>query len=206
MTEQAFILRVDEMARRLEVQPPKVKIAPGRGRDGLRVRVTGWVLRATPRTLTELSDAEIEFAIAHAMIARIEPGQRKPHLVAAPFAALTFIGVIILVFGQQRFLENFYLGYGILFGLMVVGYVAGMFVSIAVEEAARSRVIGEALNMTGNASAAETYLIRSKTDHLLTGRRRLGAPDRDQLNQQLDALKDAARRLGLSYYPVGMSD
>lgn len=206
MTEQSFILRVEEMARRLEVQPPRVRVAPGRGRDGLRVRVTGWVLRATPRTLTELSDAEIEFAIAHAMIARIEPGQRKPHLVAAPFALLTLIGVMIIVFGQEHFTENFYLGYGILFCLMLVGYVAGMFVSIAVEEAARGRVIGEALNMTGNASAAETYLIRSKTDHLLTGRRRLGAPDRDQLDQQLGALKDAARRLGLSYHPVGMSD
>jgi hypothetical protein len=75
-----------------------------------------------------------------------------------------------------------------------------------VEEQGRKQVLGQALIFTGNASAAETYIIRCKTDHLLSGKRRLASVDRDQLDQQLDALRNAARSLGLSYVPAGFSD
>jgi hypothetical protein len=206
MTEQQFIYKVEAIARRLEVQPPRIRIAPSKGRDALRVRLSGWTLRTTPRALAELSEAEMDFGLAVAFMARLEPDQRKPHWVISPFLATTFIGVCVLSFGRDSFLDQFWLGFGVLFGLMVLGYIAGMFVSLAVDERARQRVLGEALNITGNASAAETYLIRCKTDHLLFGRRRLASTDRDQLDQQLDALRAAAAKLGLSYIPVGLTD
>lgn len=206
MTEQQFVHKVEAMSRRLDVQPPRIKIAPAKGRDALRVRVQGWTLRTTPRALSELSEAELEFGIALAFMMRLEPDQRKPHWVAAPFLSTTFIGVCILSFARDSFLDRFWFGFGILFGLMLLGYIVGMFVSLAVEEQTRERVLAEALNMTGNASAAETYLIRCKTDHLLFGRRRLASTDRDQLDQQLGALREAASRLGLSYSPIGLTD
>lgn len=206
MTEQEFVQRVELMSRRLEVQSPKIKIAPAKGRDALRVRLSGWTLRVTTRTLSELSDAEIQFGITLAFLSRLEPNQKRPLLVVAPFASLTFIGLAIVTLARESFVERFYLGFAILFGLMVIGYVAGMFISVAVDENARSQILGEALNLTGNASAAETYLIRCKTDHLLSGRRKLASIDRDQLEDQLDALKAAARRLGLSYVPAGFGD
>lgn len=206
MTEQEFVRRVEALSVRMEVKPPRVRVSPARGKDALRIRIQGWTVRTTPRTLEELTDAEIEFGLALAMAARLEPGQRQPHWVAAPFATLTFIGVTILYFWRDSFLDQFWLGYAILFGLMLVGYVAGMFVAYFVEERARVRVIGEALNLTGNASAAQAYLIRCKTDYVMSGRRRLASSDRDQLAEQLQALARAAYGLGLSYTPVRFSD
>jgi len=202
MTEQEFIRRVGELCRRLEVKPPRVRIAPAKGTDSLRIRLQGWTVRTTPRTLAELTDAEIDFGLALAMTGRLEPGQRQPHLVAAPYLALSFIGIIILHFKQEAFLDSFWTGFGVMFGLMIVGYVAGMYISYRLNERARMRVIGEALTLTGNASAAQTYIIRCQTDHVITGRRRLGGAERDQLELQLQALHEASRSLGLSYSPV----
>ena len=206
MTEQEFLRRVEGLCRRLEVKPARVKISPARGKDSLRIRLQGWTIRTTPRTLAELTEAEIDFGLALAIAARLEPGQKQPHIVAAPYAALSFIGIIILHFQQEVFIDHFWTGFGIMFGLMVTGYLAGMWISRRIDENARMRVIGEALNLTGNASAAQTYIIRCQTDHVVTGRRRLAAVDRDQLELQLEALAMAASSLWLNYSKVAFSD
>lgn len=194
------------MACRLEVQPPKVRIGQASGRDALRIRLTGWTIRTTPRALAELSLAELDFGLALAFMSRLEPDQKKPHWVVAPFLGTTFSGFSIVFFGRASFVDQFWVGFMVLFGSMVVGYVGSLFVSAGVSNRAKQRVLSEALNITGNASAAETYLIRCKTDHLLFGQRRLASADREQLDQQLDALHVAAGRLGLSYVPVGLND
>jgi hypothetical protein len=206
MTEQEFVRRVQELSRRLEVKPPRIRVAPPRDREGIRISLQGWTMRTTSRTLAELTDAEIDFGMALAMSARLEPGQKKPHWVIAPFTVLTFIGLIVIYFKQADLVENFWIGFGILFGLMVVGYVAGAFVSIYVDELAKTAVISEALNLTGNASAAQSFIIRCKTDYITSGRRKFKSADRDQLAEQLDTLAKAARSLGLAYSPVRFSD
>ncbi len=206
MTEHEFVLKVEAMARRLELKAPRVKVAPMRGRDALRVVISGWTIRISPRGLAELTANEIDFAIAYAFMVRLRNVGVRPVMSVIPFCALTFIGFVILHFGQKRFVDNFWLGYGILLGLMVIGYLVGVYMSLRAAEDGRADLISQALLLTGNASAAETFLIRSRTDHVLANARRLASADRERLADQLDALDQAARRLGLSYTSVGNFD
>lgn len=203
MTEQDFALRVAQLARRLEVSHPRIRVVSARGRDALRIRVSGWTVRVSEKALSELTDAEIEFGLALAVCMRLRGIFMRPAYVWAPWLLTTFIGFCIVYLGQISFLDRFWLGFGILFGCMLVGYAGSILVSASLDDKVLREQIGEALSLTGNASAAETYLIRCGTDHLLAARSKLGSGDRSQLDTQLEALRFAASRLGLSYRSVG---
>lgn len=203
MTEQTFVQRVELLARRLEVTTPRVKVNSSRGRDALRIRVTGWTVRISEKALAELTDAEIDFGLALAVCTRLRGIYLRPVYVWAPWLGATFIGFCVIYFAQVSFLERFWLGFGILFGSMLIGYAGSILVSASLDDKVLREQISEALSLTGNASAAETYLIRCGTDHLLSVRRKLKTNDRSQLDTQLEALRYAASRLGLSYRSVG---
>lgn len=203
MTEQAFAQRAELLARRLEVSTPRIRVTSVRGRDALRIRVTGWTVRVSEKALSELTDAELDFGLALAMCTRLRGVFLRPAYVWAPWLISTFLGLCILVLAQVSFLERFWVGFGIMFGAMLVGYAGSILVSASLDDQVLREQIGEALSLTGNASAGETYLIRCGTDHLLSVRSRLRSGDRSQLDTQLEALRYAASRLGLSYRSVG---
>lgn len=203
MTEQTFAQRVEELARRLEVSTPRVRVNSARGRDALRIRVTGWTVRISEKALNELTDAELDFGLALAICTRLRGIFMRPIYVLAPWVIATFIGFCVVYFAQVSFLERFWLGFGIMFGSMLVGYAGSILVSASLDDQVLREQIGEALSLTGNASAAETYVIRCGTDHLLSVRRKFKSNDRSQLDTQLEALRYAASRLGLSYRSVG---
>jgi len=203
MTEQAFVQRVEHLARRLETSIPRVRVVSARGRDALRIRISGWTVRVPEKALTDLTDAEIEFGLALAFCMRLRGIFMRPAYVWAPWLVTSFIGFCIVYLAQMSFLDRFWAGFGVMFGSMLVGYVGSILVSTALDDRVLREQISEALSLTGNASAAETYLIRCGTDHLLVASRRLGSGDRSNLDTQLQALRHAATRLGLSYRSAG---
>lgn len=203
MTEQTFAMRVEQLARRLDVSTPRVRVTSARGREALRIRITGWTVRISEKALAELTEAEVDFGLALAVCMRLRGIFLRPAYVAAPWIIASFIGFCVLYFAQISFLDRFWLGFGIMFGSMLLGYAGSILVSASLDDKILREQIGEALSLTGNASAAETYLIRCGTDHLLAARRKFKGTDRSQLDTQLEALRYAASRLGLSYRSVG---
>jgi hypothetical protein len=203
MTEQEFVQRVEHLARRLETSIPRVRVVSSRGREALRIRVSGWTVRVSEKALTDLTEAEIDFGLALAFCMRLRGIFLRPAYVWAPWLVTTFIGFCIVLLGQVSFVDRFWMGFGIMFGSMLVGYAGSILVSASLDDRVLREQISEALSLTGNASAAETYLIRCGTDHLLAARRSLGSSDRSNLDTQLEALRNAASRLGLSYRSVG---
>lgn len=202
ITEQTLIHKVAKISRRLDVDPPKVRVVKGNWRDPLSVRYQGNVMRVTERALDELTESELDFGIALSFARRIRPSFEGMTYSVAPFLALSAIGVAVLIMGRSYFIHRFYFGAFVLFAIMLTGYLIGAAIMHSYTVRHRSDVYHEALMLTGNASAAETYLIRTQTDHIMGSRRRLSSKERENLDIHLEALRDAAKRLGIIHRQV----
>lgn len=202
ITEQTLIHKVARLSARLDVDPPKVRVVKGNWRDPLTVKYAGNVLRVTERALEELTESELDFGLALSFAKRIRPSFDGLAYSSAPFILFTGIGVASLLIGRNYFIHRFYFGVFVLFSLMFAGYLIGNWVMYGYRVRHRSDIYHEALMLTGNASAAETYLIRCQTDHIVGSRRRLSSKDRENLDTHLTALRDAAGRLGIVHRRV----
>lgn len=207
MTALEFSALAERLAKRLDVPSPSVRILRNDRRRPLEVQMKRWRVRVCEEAFAELSDAELSFGLAYAMLKRLDAAKGSRLIqVAAPFIVTTLAGIAGVSLGQEAFYEHRILAFAVLLASMVSGCLIGMFISTALEERAERELIAEALNLTGNASAAETYLIRCSTDHIMTGSRRLGSADRERLDDLLAALNRAARQQGLDYVRIGLSD
>jgi len=202
ITEQTLIHKVAKIANRLDTDPPKVRVVKGNWRDPLSIRYQGNILRVTERALEELTESELDFGLALCFARRIRPSFEGMTYSTAPFLVLSAVGVATLIMGRSYFIHRFYFGVFILFTIMFAGYLIGAAVNHAYTVRHRSDVYHEALMLTGNASAAETYLIRTQTDHIMGSRRRLSSKERENLDTHLEALRDAAKRLGIIHRQV----
>lgn len=202
ITEQTLIHKVARLAQRLDTDPPKVRIVKGTWRDPLTIRYSGHLLRVTERALEELTETELDFGLALSFSRRIRPSFEGLIYAVAPFLALTTIGVAVLIMGRAYFIHRFMFGAFVLFMIMFTGYVIGAAVMHGYTIRHRSDIYHEALMLTGNASAAETYLIRCQTDHIVGSRKKLSSRDRENLDIHLKALRDAALRLGIIHRQV----
>jgi hypothetical protein len=202
ITEQTLVDKVARLAHRLDTDPPQVRIVKDNWRDPLAVRYMGNVLKVTEKALEELSESELDFGLALSFAKRIRPSFEGTALALGPFLTLTGVGVSSLILGKNYFVHHFYFGVFVMFVLLMLGYVIGASILHTYRVKHRSDVYHEALMQTGNASAAETYLIRCQTDHIVGSRRKLSGKDRENLDTHLTALRDAARRLGIAHRQV----
>lgn len=190
------------MAHRLDADAPKVRIVKGNGREPLVVRYGGNLLKVTEHAMEELTESELDFGLALSFAKRIKPSFEGFGYAIGPFLALSAIGVAILIMGRGYFIHRFWFGVFVLFCIMFVGYLIGAAVMHSYAVRHRADIYHEALMLTGNASAAETYLIRSQTDHIMGTRRRLSSRERENLDIHLRALREAAQRLGIIHRKV----
>jgi len=202
ITEQTLIHKVARLSARLDTDPPKVRVVKGNWRDPLSIRYSGNLLRVTERALDELTEGELDFGLALSFAKRIRPSFDGLAYSAAPFILFTGVGIASLLIGKAYFIHRFYFGVFILFVMMFLGYLVGNWVMYGYRIRHRSDIYHEALMLTGNASAAETYLIRCQTDHIMGPRRRLSSKERENLDIHLSALRDAAKRLGIVHRRV----
>jgi hypothetical protein len=202
ISESSLNHKIAGYARRLDVEPPQLRITAGKGRDPLSVRYSGNVMRISARAMEELTESEVDFGVALSFAKRIRPSLDSALFVVAPILIFAGFGVTILMAQRDFFVENFWLGFGVLFAMTMIGYIIGAFVVNSTLDRHRGDVYHEALLLTGNASAAETYLIRCQTDHILGYRKRMSQKERENLDRDLLALRDAAKRLGIVHRKV----
>ncbi|MEQ1821273.1 MAG: hypothetical protein ABL949_02065 [Fimbriimonadaceae bacterium] len=202
ISENSLNHKIAGYARRLDVDPPQLRIVNGKGKDPLGVRFVGNVLRITSRAMEELSESELDFGIALSFAKRIRPSLDSAIFAVGPLLIFAGFGIAILLAQRDFFVDNFLLGFGVMFGMTMIGYIIGSFVVNSTLDKHRVDVYHEALLLTGNASAAETYLIRCQTEHIMGVRRRMSQKERENLDRDLLTLRDAAKRLGIVHRKV----
>jgi hypothetical protein len=202
ISENTLNHKIAGYARRLDVEPPQLRITAGKGRDPLSVRFTGNVLRVSARAMEELTESELDFGVALSFSRRIRPSLDSAIFAIGPLLIFAGFGVAILMAQREFFVDNFWLGFGVMFAMTMIGYVIGAYVVNTTLDRHRADIYHEALLLTGNASAAETYLIRCQTEHILGFHRRMSQKERENLDRDLLSLRDAAKRLGIVHRKV----
>lgn len=203
ISHQMLIEKVCQAARKFEVEPPEIKLMPSEGSDQLLIRPGRHSIILTERALEELTEGELDFGLALCFVQRFKPRLLPLVLTLAPITLFTVAGLIGIYTQRVNLEEQLFLAFAILMIVVFIGFLGSVIVNFTIKDEVRRRLFMDALLISGNASAAETYLIRCKTDDmLLSAKRRLKGDSKMELETELDTLRQAARRLGISYRSV----
>lgn len=169
--------------------------------EDLRLAFQGRGLRLTTRfgktyvpddALNELTDKEVEFGVAREIAQKI-----SPFSVAFPFLLLPWlicggIGLALVYANRSDLVGNYPVAFSGLFFSQLVGYLLGTQLEAKIRSRQLTQVYHDALSLTGDPLAAESYLLRSAGD-------KPGVGQLSYLETQLAALREASDQLGLEY-------
>lgn len=202
ITENGFREKVIKLSRRIDVNPPKVRIVPSDS-GSMAVRCNGLTITVETHTLRELTDAEMDFALSLALCKQLH---HKYWLVPIWLFPTFFTGVcgyLAVTHANEYFIEHFNSGVIGLFCGFAIGYFISEILVAWFIKSHRNRIFHDAMVFSGNAQAAESYLIRLQADQGgMKLRKKLSNKRKDELDRQLNALEDACGRLGLAYRSV----
>jgi hypothetical protein len=189
-------------ARRLDIEPPRVQFVERGGKHALRIRLRFGKLQVPLACLEELTKAEVAFATALAFARHLRIAIVNWGYLLGCWALGAFLGWLGVAVFQEYLLDHFWAAYAILLVGAALGYIVGMVIMSYHRIKMEDNIFHDALNLTGNPAAAESYLIRARAGELKSKGRTLSARERDGLSEQLRALREAAHALGLEYRPV----
>lgn len=203
MISQSFVEeQAARYARRLDIEPPRVLFVERGGKSALNIRLRFGKLQVPLACLEELTETEVAFATALAFARHLRIPLVNWGYLLCSLALGAFLGWLTVAVFQEYLLDHFWAAYAILLGGSVLGYVIGMVLMAYHRVKMEDGIFHDALNLTGNPAAAESYLIRARAGELKSKGRTLSARERDGLSEQLRALREAAITLGLDYRPV----
>jgi hypothetical protein len=202
VTEERFREKVYALARRMDLDPPEIRIIKKDVGD-MSLRIKGRTLVVQSHTLNDLTESELDFALALGFSRYIHQRWWLFPIWVVPPALFGAVGYILHESQVEEYTRNFWLGFTVVFGCLALGYLVSEALYSWYTKLDRQNVFHEALVLTGNARSAESYLIRLQadmgSDHL---RSKLSHKRKEQLEAHLQALEAACKKLGLSYQSV----
>lgn len=194
--------KVRKLSRRVDIDPPKVRVLAS-SRRSLAVKFGISTLTIDPYFLEALTDNEADFALALSFARRM---RHRYWLVAIWILPILFFGLcagLLVNSFQEQLTGQFWSGFAIMFSGCLIGYIMSEILSAWYCKRHRDQVFHEAMILTGNATAAESYLIRLQAESGQEKmRKRLSSRKKDELETQLKALEYACLKLGLNYRSV----
>lgn len=202
ISEEALKARVISFARRVDIDPPDIVVRQKAFGD-MSVHLSGRTLSVQSHTLAELSDAELDFALALAFSRYVKTRWALIPIWAGSLAAGLLLGVLALIYSEDYFALHFWSGFWTVLGCATAGYVVAEILHAWYRRVDQNAVFHDAIMLAGSPTAAESYLIRLQAERGASKlRKRLSQRRKDTLEFQLQSLEEACRRLGLNYRAV----